>query len=369
MDILTFGAYYGRPSVLKFLLRKLQDYTKKGYKLENIMDRAWTNSFDTRKIHVDLYSTASINDNPYEHLLYACIIKGNIKCFCHVFNVLDKEQYEDIDWRKLMVACVHLVKFNATKYEQTKSLLERKRKILEKMFKSQKLKVVAHNLANGVDKCIQYLTCFPRTLSKVNDFFAFYKPHFKSRSRVILRSELMIWGGHISECFAIFELYTDEIYEFRTPTLLNMILFYSIPLFDYCIKRCNFKKITHDGKTYADFFIEKNILIKTEADMIRLSFTDDHVQGLKTVVLLHLLKMEKNNTNLTFSEIIGSTFISYVLCNFINKKFRMLMHTLTLLIGFEAYEGLLEILKEFLNREEGDSEALSLASDEALANI
>jgi hypothetical protein len=212
LDILTFCAYFGRAGMLKYLLKKLQDELRKGYVFESFADRSTT---EGRKVQTELFEYMYATSNPFEHLLYTCIIRGNVKCFCHVFNMLDEKTIEAIDWRNLMIATVQLVKLDATKYSEVEELLNRKRNILKKIFKSRRLKPVAHNLANGIDKCIMYLTSFRKTLTKVNDFFTFYKPHYKTRSRVLLRSELIIWGTHIYKCFCLFEETTDEIYEFN----------------------------------------------------------------------------------------------------------------------------------------------------------
>jgi hypothetical protein len=131
----------------------------------------------------------------------------------------------------------------------------------------------------------------------------------------LLRSELIIWGTHIYKCFCLFEETTDEIYEFNIENVMNLVLFYSVPLFDFVIKRSNLKD-SHQ----LQYFVDKNVLMHVESHVLTNAFTEKE-QALKALVLLNLLKMEKSNSNLSLTEIISNTFLNYLLANFFKKNY------------------------------------------------
>ena len=308
-DILTFCAYYGRTMHLKYLLNYLDNLREtKQYNLESLYTRT-----DKCNLLHPFQKKYSSDCSPYEHLLWCAISKGHVKSFSHIIHHVPNSELMNINWKSLMLVCVKLVKFDPSKYKELQATMQRKRDILKKIFNLKKLKVVHKNLEVGIDYCVKYLSGFRKQIIKVADYFSFFKPAFKTCSRVLMRNELTAWGNHIFCCLDTFENFNSRVFQFDGKTILNCTVFYSSDLFQFVADRY-LKEPDERNIEY----VQKHVISADQLLMIQNVFTEEEEDEnqwpiqFRIILLLHILRMETKNTNIHVQELISSGYLKHV---------------------------------------------------------
>ena len=225
----------------------------------------------------------------------------------------------DVKWKQVMQDCVHLVKFDAPTVEHCKQLLERKRCILQKILNMEKLKPFAKDLALGLNHCVKYLCGFKKKILKVTDFFTVFAPHFRGtlfKTKLLMRSELIVWGEHIYATFEMFEMVTNECLSMTSEALLNCLLFYSTNLLDFVIKRL----VTSSPDVEAGTKAYKKILHLNDKKFIEDLFENDTFSQFKCIMVYVLFKMESVNKSFHVREIVDSGYLAYLWHNFLTGR-------------------------------------------------
>lgn len=306
-DILTFAVQYGRTAHVKYLLNWLCMEFEKGYKLDRLYTR-----FDKTSIKHSFHSLYFSTDAcPYQHLLCTAVRHGHVKTFSHLITMIPLSHLELVNWRTVIEDACHLVKYDAVGTDDCIQILERKRKILEKILKSEKLKKFATNMAAGVDGAIRYLCGFKYHVYTAKDFFRYYTPHFAGTSRILMRSEILLWGEHIFNCFMMFEQVTSDCISITAEVLVNLSLFYSTNLIDFCLKRLDKSSIDDAIVHYA------KIMETKDYKFIEDLFQDNEMYKFKCILLFFLLQMETLNKSLSIQELIRSDYLEYIIENFL----------------------------------------------------
>ena len=346
-DILTFAVYYGRSAHAKYLIDFLckQISTSKGhFDLDSIKLRNHNHIMD--KFHQETI----INDAcAYEHLLSSAIRKGHIKTFCHILHNLPNSKLEHIKWKYIIEACVHLVKMDASSYEDCLRVLRRKRIILVKILNSEKLSKFKLSFRTAVDFCCKYLTGYKQKIRKVKDYTSIFTPDYLIEKNY-MRSELTILGDHIGECLDIFEKFCDEKLIFSGTAMLNLTLFYSKNLFNFVFDRLD--PLMFEETVFNEQSKWVGITSQEEKLVDDLYKEKNFINKFKCLVVFQILQMETINKSLSIQEIIMSGYVEHCIermlknANRENKKnlivfFKLLCSSKFFLTDLEDYISLL----------------------------
>ena len=166
-------------------------------------------------------------------------------------------------------------------------------------------------MAAGVDGAIRYLCGFKIHVYTVKDFFRYYNPHFAGASRILMRSEILLWGEHIFNCFMMFEQITSDCISITAEVFVNLSFFYCTNLLDFCLKRLEKGTIEDAIIHYAKVMERKDYKFITDL------FPDNQMYKFKCILLFFLLQMETLNKSLSIQELIRSDYLEYIVENFL----------------------------------------------------
>ena len=313
-DILTFSIYYGKTVFVKYFMGVLERQIQKGFVLPELGHRYAGSLTYVPEEHTEYFLPGS---DAIEHLIYCAVIKGHVKCFCHIIHHTPLKYLESINWKNIFLGCVGFIKFNVTWYGELQVITNRKYLILNKIFTLKKLDNLKTLFRTSIIASIKYLTAYKKHITSSASYTNFFKPYFMSKKKSgdlgnnFLRSELIIWGDFAYKCLLLFETQTNISYLFSYEVLFNSSLLYSKELFEFIYDRINTDVSQVKNKEIYNVSIP--YLGKKVALDIHEYAKPSNLETLPYIIVLILLKMEQKQIHFHIAELVSSDFFMHVL--------------------------------------------------------